>query len=112
MIYIAHKDRRIREFCKDIVAGIDESKTITDKLSLMDLKRVNDGDTVYGSLFMSEILLPDAEFTYINIIPPRPPKQKDWKGWEYKTCKVDGNKAIVLIDENIYDIKEETDNAG
>ena len=111
MIHIAHKDRRIREFCKDIVADVDESKTITDKLSLADLRRVKDGDTVYGSLFMSEIFLPDAEFTYINIIPPRPPKQKDWKGWEYRTCKVEGNKAIVLIEEKTYEIKEETDNA-
>ena len=106
MIYIANKSYRIMEFCKSIVAESDESRTITDKLSLNDFRRIKDGDTLYGSAFMSELFLPDADFMYINVVPPRS-RDKDWKGFRYQIKKVDGHKAIIFLDSEIYEIKEE-----
>ena len=83
MTYIVHTDGRVRNFVRGMLKGQDVSQTILDSLSLYDLQGIEDGDVVYGTLQISQMLLADASFTYFNVVPPKPDKN-NWKVWHYE----------------------------
>lgn len=85
MIYVIHTDSRVRDFVADMLDTnkVEGNRTMLDSASIYDIKRIKDGDTVYGTLQMSQLLLPDVSFTYYNIVPPKQGKDT-WKAWKYK----------------------------
>ena len=129
MTYIVHTDGRVRNFVRGMLKGQNVSVTILDSLSLYDLQGIEDGDVVYGTLQISQMLLADASFTYHNVVPPKPDKN-NWKVWHYEikrfnednpskdvepVTKKDGdgndievaaNAGIFLIDHDEWEMEE------
>ena len=113
MIWIVHRDKKIKDFIMKMLYADDEtrdqSKTICEHLSNEDKEHIADGDTIYGSLYMSELFAIDANINYLNVTPPRG-KRLDYILWEYKkvihTEEQEGECSVVMIGSHDVEIKE------
>lgn len=119
MTWIVHTDSRVRDFVADLIEDNEGSRTFIDSLSIYDLKRIKDGDVVYGTLQIGQMLVASANFDYYNIVPPKPDKN-NWKAWHYRVRKFNpeleaeasqdesaSTGAIFLIDNEEYEIGED-----
>lgn len=113
MIWIVHRDKKIKDFISKLLYGDDstkdESKTICDYLSHEDKLHIQDGDKIYGSLYMSELFALNANVRYYNITPPKG-QRKNHIVWEYKVVKhteeQEGESSVTQIGSYDVEISE------
>ena len=98
MIWIVHTDSRVQDFVADLLEDQEGSKTFVDNLTMNNLKRIKDGDSVYGTLQISQMLMATSDFSYFNIVPPKPDKS-NWKAWHYEVRHFDEDTASNDIPE-------------
>ena len=110
MIWVIHKDRRIKDFVADLLDNDEstrnESKTFAAYFSAGDKERIKDGDSIYGSLFLSSLFSLKVNFHYVNIVPPKN-KDMGWIAWRYEIRHDldDCITALLFKGSDQYDVK-------
>ena len=115
MTYVVHQDHRVRDFVSEMLKDSEGDRTFTDYLSSKDIKRLKDGDQVYGTLQVSQMFSCEANIEYYNIVPPKQ-ERKIWKVWHYtirryasslpSTDVPEAQAAIFLIDNDEFEVED------
>ena len=114
MTWVVHRDSSVRDFCFQLVEGKDSNICMIEEFTLSGMDRVKNGDSIYGTLNMSQLFYIQASFNYVNIVAPKHGKNV-WKSWWYfvdhNINKALGEAAIFLKGNETYEVQDGNRNA-
>ena len=109
MTWVVHRDSGVRDFCFQLAEGAEDNLCLLEEFTMSGMDRVKDGDTIYGTLNMSQLFYIKANFSYVNVVAPKHGKNV-WKAWSYyidhNISKDLGQAAIYLKSCDTYEVQD------